>query len=620
MIPLHGRLLVLALALTFWLIGRPFRGIWHDGKFYALQALQHLNPSVFSKDLFFLYGSQDQYSFFSPVYAAAISLWGLMPGTMALQGLGLGLWFMAAWALTRALPARPAVLALLLIAALGSQYGSHGVFAYGESFLTARLYAEALSLAGLAAWLTGRRAWGGVAFAAAFAMHPVMALPAAMIGLGVMLRPRVWFSLMGGGALLALGLGAMGVAPFNGLLQPMDAVWAEFVRERTPHVFLDEWERRGFSKALFVVVVTATAWRILPPGGLRRLAWATLVCVLGAFALAWLGGSLLKLPLIAGLQLTRVMWIGLVVSLILIPAMLWENRQGDFWNRVLVWGLALVAFLSAETQGVYALIVLAVFLLGRNRAPHYKPTALSLFILGLIALLVVLSELLDLSLKAEWTPIFAEAVWRNYFSNSMTALVLAAGAYWLLGRDRLSKPLVWSGTAVTAGFLALALLSWNDLPPEQNYGTPARQAAIAPIAARVPVGATVYWMEDHVKAWFWLGRANYLSFSQTAGSVFSRGTAVEAKRRAAYAAEVSLQDSNQTWAGRLVGARFRVSEPALRQVCSDPVLDFVIANSGPKDGGLYFKDPLTGRGYALHDCREVRASGRPMRTTNAVKG
>lgn len=609
----YNRLLIfglaLALALACWLIARPFRGIWHDSKFYTLQALRHLNPGTFSRDLFFLYGSQDQYSLFSLLQAAAISIWGLNPGTMVLQGVGLGLWFVAAWALTRVLPGKLAALSLLLIASVDGHYGSHYLVSYGESFLTARLYAEAFSLAGLAAWLSGRKVWGGVAFSAACAMHPLMALPALMIGLGMLLRPRIWLGVMGAGVLLALGLGAAGVSPFTGLLQPMDAVWWQLAVARSPFVFLHTWEWEGFSKALYVVVVTATAWRILPEGDLRRLAGVTLMCVLGAFAIAYVGGSLLKLPLIAGLQVTRVMWVALVISLILIPAMLWEYRQQNTWSRTLVWGLALSAFLDIRMQGGFALLVLAIFWLGKRCLRDYKPPVWLWLLLGVVPLQIMLWGLLNVSLEAERKAFLAEqgVVWRIYFSNPATALVVVLGAYWLLGRDRLPKPLIWFGSAVVAGLLTLAIMTWYDLQPELDYGAPARQSAIAPIAARVPKNATVYWVDEPEKAWFWLGRANYLSFSQTAGSVFSRGTGVEALRRAAYARPVNVRDANQDW-----DERFKqvvpglISKAAVEKACRDPILDYVIARSQPGAGTVYFKDPATDAGYGLYDCSALR--------------
>ncbi|WP_310448496.1 hypothetical protein [Thiobacillus sp.] len=617
---LYKRLLIAPLVLAMWVIARPFSGVWHDGKFYALQALQHLNPAAYSRDLFFLYGSQDQYSLFSQLHAAAISLWGLNPGTMVLQGLGLGLWCVAAWLLTRILPGKLAALSLLLIACVDGHYGSHDVFSYGESFLTARLYAEALSLAGLAAWLAGRKALGGLAFAAACAMHPLIALPAMMIGLGMLLRPGIWFGIMGAGALLVLGLGAAGVSPFTGLLQPMDALWFELAAARSPFVFLHTWEWEGFSQTLFVLVVTGTAWRILPEGQLKRLAGVTLTCVLGAFAIAYLGGSLLKLPLIAGLQLTRVMWIGLVVTLILLPEMLWESRQGGIWNRILIWGLALGVFLDMKTQGGYAVLVLVIFWLGKRHLPEYRPPVWLWLMLGLVPLQIMLWGMLTAHMDTEWADITDEqSVWRAYFSNPAAALVLVAGAYWLLGRERLPKFLVWSGGAIVAGLLGLAFTTWSDLLPKLDYDSPDRLAAIAPIAAHVPKNATVYWVDEPDKAWFWLGRANYLSFAQTAGSVFSRGTAIEALRRAPYVKQASLLDSNQVWdERRQTLPSGEISQSAVRQACRDPILDFVIARSRPATDIVYFRDPATGWGYGLYDCRALRGPGTTVSTSNAV--
>lgn len=606
----YSQVLMLGLALALWSIARPYNGIWHDSKFYALQALQHFNPSAFSQDLFLFYGSQDQFSVFSHIHAAAISLWGFNTGTMVLQALGLGLWCVAAWLLTRIVPGKLAALSLLLIACVDGHYGSHDVFSYGESFLTARLYAEALSLAGLAAWLARRKTLGGVAFAAASAMHPLIALPATMIGLGILLRPPAWLGFMGAGAALALGLGAVGMPPFSGLLQPMNAEWWQLAVARSPFVFLHTWEWGGFSQALCVVVVAGAAWRILPEGALRRLAGVTLTCVLGAFAIAYVGGSLLKLPLIAGLQLTRVMWIALVITLILIPAMLRECRQEKIWVRILVWGLSLSVFLDIGTQAFYALLVLAVCGFGQRYLPDYKPSTWFWLLVGLVPLEVMVWGMLNTRMEAQWDVLFTkQAVWRIYCANPATSLVVVLGAYWLLSRGHIAKPVMRLGSAAVGGLLALAIMSWYDVQPELDYGSPVRQAAIAPIAARLPNNAIVYWVDEPDKAWFWLGRANYLSFSQTAGSVFSHGTAVEALRRAGYARPASLRDANQNWDEHLKQIPpGLIRKAAIEKVCRDPILDYVIGRSLPLASRMYFKDPATGWGYGLYDCRTLRGN------------
>jgi hypothetical protein len=198
--------------------------------------------------------------------------------------------------------------------------------------------------------------------------------------------------------------------------------------------------------------------------------------------------------------------------------------------------------------------------------------------------------------------------WRMYLSAPATALVLVTGAYWLLGRDSLSQPLKSVGGSLVAGLLGIALTTWYGLQPSLNYDSPARQAEIAPIAARVPQGATVYWVEEPDKAWFWLGRANYLSFSQGAGAVFSRDTVLEVQRRAEYVRPVSPRDANQAWDKQFSAPPAKsISMPALRQVCRDPVLDFVIARHQPGAEGEGFKYMHRGRSYGLYDCRALRA-------------
>jgi len=228
--------------------------------------------------------------------------------------------------------------------------------------------------------------------------------------------------------------------------------------------------------------------------------------------------------------------------------------------------------------------------------------------------------MLNARMEAEWEALFIEQpAWRIYVSSPATALVVVSGAYWLLGRDRISKPMIWSGSAAVAGLLALAMSTWYELQPERDYDSLERQAAIAPIAVRVPERATVYWANEPEKAWFWLGRANYLSFSQTAGSVFSRRTAVEGLRRSAYVRPASLWDAIQNWDEHFKTVPSGlISESTVQQVCRDPNLDYVIARSQFKTGVAYLKDPATGLGYGLYDCRALRKSNSTVSSADAV--
>ena len=60
------------LIVAFWMIIHPYRGLEHDSVLYAVLALARLHPATFGHDLFVRYGTQDHFTVFSPLFAAAI--------------------------------------------------------------------------------------------------------------------------------------------------------------------------------------------------------------------------------------------------------------------------------------------------------------------------------------------------------------------------------------------------------------------------------------------------------------------------------------------------------------------------------------------------------------------
>ena len=67
----------LGLGVVAWALAHPYQGIFHDANLYTLQALARLHPQSLSQDVFLKFGSQDRFTLFSPIYAAAIRLIGL---------------------------------------------------------------------------------------------------------------------------------------------------------------------------------------------------------------------------------------------------------------------------------------------------------------------------------------------------------------------------------------------------------------------------------------------------------------------------------------------------------------------------------------------------------------
>src|SRR5207245_350004 len=58
-------------------VTRPYANIAHDTRLYSVQVLNQAENGIYDNDLYFRYGSQDQYSFFSIIMAPLVRLMGL---------------------------------------------------------------------------------------------------------------------------------------------------------------------------------------------------------------------------------------------------------------------------------------------------------------------------------------------------------------------------------------------------------------------------------------------------------------------------------------------------------------------------------------------------------------
>ena len=56
----------------------------HDNILYLAQALARLQPDIYRGDIYLAWGSQDQYTVFSPLYAWLIAHFGLQWANMSL--------------------------------------------------------------------------------------------------------------------------------------------------------------------------------------------------------------------------------------------------------------------------------------------------------------------------------------------------------------------------------------------------------------------------------------------------------------------------------------------------------------------------------------------------------
>ena len=178
----------------------------------------------------------------------------------------------------------------------------------------------------------------------------------------------------------------------------MDDVWCKYNVERSPFVFLNTWHWYSFSQLFFCLTVTFAAWSISNNNLVRRLAWSTLASTVLLMTISFIGGTLLHLPFIVSLQLSRILWIAIIFNPLLITALLWECHQLTSWHIILATGLGLGLFLSNDVFGLYAVAIVLISLLGYHYAPYYQASK-GVWILLII---IALKSFCSLFLIFEW--------------------------------------------------------------------------------------------------------------------------------------------------------------------------------------------------------------------------
>jgi hypothetical protein len=170
-------LLALGLSvLAVWMVQHRYIDIQHDAVIYTLLGLARLHPDTLSNDVFLRFGSQDHFTIFSPIFSFMIEHFDLAPAaaimTLVSQA---ALYGCAWWVAAQFMSPASALLGTGLLLALPGFYGSGHLFSYSEDFLTARLPAEVLALASLAAALSGRMRIALASILAATLIHPIIA-------------------------------------------------------------------------------------------------------------------------------------------------------------------------------------------------------------------------------------------------------------------------------------------------------------------------------------------------------------------------------------------------------------------------------------------------------------
>lgn len=577
---------VLLCGLALWLLVRPYYGITHDALLYAATALSRLDPAAFAKDFYLTRNASDAYSLFPNLYALAIERLGLDAATRGLLQIGLLAWIGGAATLcTTLLRGHAGLLAILLLCGLPARYGSFDILAYGEPYLTPRLFAEACCLFALAALL--RRRWlpALALLGAAGLLHPLMTLPALGVALFFLAQQdRRWLWLIGAGLALAAALAVAGLPPFDRLLRTIDADWLAIVRFRAPYLFLDSWSYWNWANLAIDVTLVALAAIVLT-GSQRRLMLAVLATAVTAYLCSAVAVDFAHNLLITQLQPWRVGWLLRVFAFIALAEILFDARRraqspsGD-WRIFLLFALAALTLALQHRANLMAVCTLAILLLAM---PAYLAQLRHRPLPGGRMLGAVgISVSLGLTLVTLATAVGHSVAWRTQLADSglsllmanefamhwLAVLVLVLLSWWLL----FPGPLWRRGLAVAATGTALmvAVFGW-DRRSDWSRHQETLDIDVTQLRLAIEPGETVYWERSAAMPWFVLRRPNFFSPTQGSGIVFDRAAAMIYDRRRRLLAPLGTDDTGRPFVGGEArdGAGRRPTARSVARVCAD---------------------------------------------------
>jgi len=602
---------------SIWTIARPYAGLVHDARLYALQAAARLNPDVYLGDLFLRYGSQNDFTLFPQMYAPLIRLIGIEPAAMGLTFLYSVLWLALGYLLAREFLSRQwALLSLGLLIAIPGLYGAHHVFQTGEMFLSARLPAEVLALGALLAYLRQRRFLALALSAAAAAVHPLMALP--MIGLLALLEVHSRFGLRISAALVVaamIGAVALTLILRGALVDPFDT-WLSILRTRSAFLFPDLWRFTDWQHQALVLATLAAASRLGAGEPAGRVSAAAAGVAVAGLLLAVVAAAMPEHPRLLMIQPWRWTWVSCFVAVILLPMVvrnLWSvlpNAVGRPAAMLMLCGWLLSDTLGGlvALAGVLLLVLPDRLLVSLQRVT--KLGAAAMLAVSILVTAVTAAQFAAFPLDNNQDPGWVLAI-VQFFSEA-PARMLFVLVCWVVTMHvglRRNSTATRVGIAISAA-VVIALLApraVRDWTTTQYSG--ATHAAFSQWRASIPEDAEVLWPGDAMATWFLLERRSYLSIDQLAGLLYSPRMTSELVRRTSALRSLASPDW-WTMADGSDDAQPRDLTPAiLADVCAAPGLDFVVSDQDIGAAASRVRQPVHEIDLFLYDCRPAHDSG-----------
>lgn len=605
----QGPWLALVATAALFALSRAYQGVRHDARLYVGDALAKLDPSGVGRDLMFVHDGQFGFSLYTPLLGRLVGALGLANASLITVAATLILWFAGLVLLTRALTAgrSPAVrwAVLVFVIALPPFYGPLNVISFGEPFAVPRGLAEAAGLAGMAAYLWGRRITALTLFAAGMLFHPIMGLCGlAAVYLALCLEDRRWLipGLAGGVAVLAAA--ALGLPVAGRLLTVMDPTWRHLVEARSPILFPALWPLQTWTR-LAVHAATLAIGASLLQGRARTLALGALAAgLIGVVAVAVLGDKL-SLLLILQVQPWRMLEpVALLAAACMALCVIDLPRRGPAGLLALAALVIGWLFMNRGVTGITAAGAALVLAWLDVRVAWSAPGRVRMAALGVLGLTVLVYAILQsaalaaalVAMPPAW-PFSLGLVWNSGLPGLLAALVV--GVWVARGWARPKTP-VLLGLAVVLAGLAVGL--WDDRPAYVRFRDQSGDPALRSIIASRP--GEVLWLAGDMEPWVLAGRPSWASKMQGAGVVFSRDLAVSLQARVERLSQAGLV--GRDWAEPLTVDDSRPPFPTAQRLkgfcASDDAPAWIVApitDTAPLDPALDARTWAPPTPYAL---------------------
>jgi hypothetical protein len=576
-----NRLTCILLLLCIDAMACPYAGLIYDARLYAAQAMSNINPHLFSNDLYFLYGTQDAFSFFSQIHAWFIQLFNLHTGTWIFYQICRIIFYNSILSFYKSLTDNRslAFVCSILIAAGPVHYIAFDV---NDPFLTPRLLSVSLGLFALTAAFTQHTQASVLFLVFSGLIHPLMTIAPALVICIYWIYDKNFKALI---RMVIAGAAALGVLfifkdgsshQFTAIL---DDTWRRIIIKDGSCLVPGLWSPADRINLIGTLLIGLLVFYLPDPKLKMCTIWASIIVLSGVIiSIVSLYWTHLILPV--QLQLWRTFWLlRLLVPVIGIRIWLYYGYkkyssftgfaallicasiitfggidQGNFVWILLGWGAVITGHLFTERTDD----------ISKNmKAPVNIPRIASLifyviFIFFLISLLIVVAQniLMFTDTRSVHSFLLSTASGLGPFLRPMLCILIFFGLARLFSHKMVSMILisiffVYLTLPGMSEFVRYPEIIELDRPLKPNLKVLKNLYTWQEL---IPPGSVIF-TDGSIPVeyiWFYLQRPGYVSRMQKGGIAFSRQLALEfdrRKRQAALFKELHTSAELERWAG-----------------------------------------------------------------------